>query len=200
MASQVYQFRITLRGIEPPIWRLIEVPTRYDFWQLHVAIQDAMGWTDSHLHVFRPGPPGPKRIQIGIPDDNFAGDDLVVPGWKHKIQEFLADVGDATEYEYDFGDSWEHDVRLEALLPRVKGRKYPRCVSGERACPPEDCGGVHGYKRLLEVLFDPQHPEFESTLTWLGPEFSPEAFDPAAVRFDDPRGRWKTAFLENDSR
>lgn len=88
MASQVYQFRVSLREIEPPIWRLIEVPARYSFWDLHVAIQDAMGWTDSHLHVFRFAPPGTDRFQIGIPDDDpFVGDEALLPGWEHPIQE-----------------------------------------------------------------------------------------------------------------
>src|SRR5512145_305250 len=146
MASQVYQFRVGLREIVPPIWRLIEVPARYSFWDLHVAIQDAMGWTDSHLHAFRFAPRGAEGVQIGIPeDDSFEDDEPILPGWEHPIREFFASVGDTAEYEYDFGDSWEHDVRLEAVLPRIKGQKYPRCVSGERACPPEDCGGVVGY-------------------------------------------------------
>ncbi len=178
------------------MWRRIEVPASYSLWDLHVAIQDVMGWKDYHLHAFRfDDPDGEGRVEVGIPnDDAFEGEAPILPGWEQPIREYFEQPGMVVEYEYDFGDGWEHDVLFEGVVPRVNGRKYPRCTGGARACPPEDCGGVHGYEELLSVVFDPLNPEFESTKTWLGGNFDPEGFDPARVKFDNPRARWKFAF------
>jgi Plasmid pRiA4b ORF-3-like protein len=102
--------------------------------------------------------------------------------------------GTTVQYEYDFGDGWEHELTLEAILPRPAGQKYPLCVDGARACPPEDCGGVYGYEDLLTVIQDPAHEEYGSTLEWLGGRFDPDRFDPKRVKFDDPARRYKLAF------
>lgn len=190
----VHEFRITLRGIRPPIWRRIRVPTNYSFWDLHVAIQDAMGWLDSHLHAFRPE--SDDEIEIGIPsDDPFVEDTIeMLAGWHTPMTEYLAAPGDRIEYAYDFGDDWTHDVVLDAVVERESRRKYPICVDGARACPPEDCGGVQGYKDLLKILADPEHDEYASMTEWLGRPFDPEAFDPGRMRFEDPQERWRFAF------
>ncbi|MBM3494776.1 MAG: plasmid pRiA4b ORF-3 family protein [Armatimonadetes bacterium] len=195
----IYQFKITLKGIEPPIWRRIAVPASYSFWDLHVAIQDAMGWLDCHLHMFRLGGAGSgERAEIGIPDPD--GDDLspCLAGWEVPLAAYLKQVGDRMIYEYDFGDGWEHEVTLEAIGERAPRKRYPICLGGERACPPEDCGGTHGYEELLAALADPAHPERDELLEWLGGEFDAEAFDPAEVEFDDPRSRWEIAFGDAD--
>ena len=148
----VLQFRIQLRHIEPPIWRRIVVPAEYSFWDLHVAIQDAMGWLDCHLHAFRLRHPDGEVTLIGIPDpEPFEGDPLYLEGWQVRVAPFFTDIGDRAEYEYDFGDGWEHDVVLEQVSPRVAKARYPQCLAGERACPPEDCGGPHGYHELLTL-------------------------------------------------
>jgi hypothetical protein len=192
---QVFRFRITLRDIAPQVWREVEVPASYSLWDLHVAIQDAMGWDDRHLHVFRFPRSQARAVELGIPDPDLpVGEDSVLPDWEHTILEFFPEAGATGMYEYDFGDGWEHDVRLEAIVPRTKGVKYPRCTGGERACPPEDCGGPHGYSELLEILFDPQHEEFERTRIWVGSGFDPERFRTSTVRFSNPTARWKRAF------
>lgn len=195
-SSQAYRFRITLREVAPPIWREIEVPTSHSLWDLHVAIQDAMGWQDYHLHVFKfPRPDSDDLVEVGIPDPDLPpGADSVLPGWTHLVSEFFPKPGAVAEYEYDFGDGWEHEVLLEAVVPQVKGERYPRCSGGDRACPPEDCGGPHGYARMLEIIVNPQHEEFESMMTWLGRGFDAEAFEPSAVKFGNPKSRWKRAF------
>jgi Plasmid pRiA4b ORF-3-like protein len=194
--TQVYQFKLVLVGVEPPIWRRIQVPDTYSFWDLHVALQDAMGWLDYHLHVFRvPGPGTGEVEQIGIPDhDPFEGDQPTLPGWEIPITRHFVRLGITVPYEYDFGDGWEHELTLEAIVPRQEGQKYPLCVDGARACPPEDCGGVYGYENLLTVIQDPTHEEHESMLEWLGGRFDPDRFEPKRVKFDDPARRYKLAF------
>jgi hypothetical protein len=195
-----YQFQISLMEIEPRIWRRILVPSTYNFWDLHVAIQDSMGWLDYHLHAFR-GRPKHKRapIEIGLPPDEIYEDpDVpVVPGWEVQIADIFIDPGQVMGYEYDFGDSWQHQVLFEGILLREKGTAYPRCIGGERACPPEDCGSVRGYYRLLEILRDSNHDEYEETIGWLKGHaknyhpYEPDRFDLEGVRFDSPTKRWR---------
>jgi hypothetical protein len=194
--AQVYQFKLALVGVEPPIWRRIQVPDTYSFWDLHVALQDSMGWLDYHLHVFRVAGSAPGEVeQIGIPDaDPFEGDKPTLPGWEIPITRHFTRPGTVVPYEYDFGDGWEHELTLEAILPRQVGQKYPFCVDGARACPPEDCGGVYGYENVLTVIQNPTHEEHESMLEWLGGRFDPDRFDPKRVKFDDPARRYKLAF------
>jgi hypothetical protein len=196
--AQVYQFKLVLVGVEPPIWRRIQVPETYSFWDLHVALQDAMGWLDYHLHVFRVAGQGPGEVElVGIPDDDpFEGDKPTLPGWETPITRHFPRPGTSVQYEYDFGDGWEHELTLEAILPRQRGQKFPLCVDGARACPPEDCGGVYGYETLLAVIQDPTHEEYESTFEWLGGRFDPDTFDPKRVQFDDPARRYRIAFEE----
>lgn len=193
---QICRFEIRLVGIEPEIWRVIEVPKTYAFWDLHVAIQDAMGWLDYHLHEFTIlSPGGEEAIRIGIPDDEC--EEEVMPEWEVPITQHLSGPGDLARYEYDFGDGWLHDVRLVAVEPMAQGAKYPRCVGGARACPPEDCGGVPGYYSFLEVLANPENEEYADTVEWLKNHaenyypYRPDSFDPSAAKFWDPKKRWK---------
>jgi len=192
--KQILQFKIVLNEIEPAIWRRIEVPASYNFWDLHVAIQDAMGWLDMHLHVFRISLRGGTAIEVGIPDpDNLR--DPVAAGWMVPVMGIFP-LQTAVEYLYDFGDDWSHVVTLETVGPKKKGAKYPRCTDGARVCPPEDCGGPGGYQNVLEVLANPGNPEYAEMLEWLGGRFDPETFDPKRVRFDNPKERFKQAFTD----
>ena len=199
LKNLIYQFRVELLDIEPAIWRRIQVPAEYSFWDLHVAIQDAMGWLDYHLHLFRMKKPrGRKVIAIGIPDQDFDKD--VLPGWRVPISEYFSEPGAAAEYTYDFGDDWHHRILLEGVLLREPSVAYPVCTAGERACPPEDCGSIPGYLRLLEVLSNPDDEEYDDMNAWLEGHaknyfpYRPEHFDPAEVAFWDPAKRWKLAF------
>ncbi|HID95704.1 MAG TPA: plasmid pRiA4b ORF-3 family protein [Candidatus Latescibacteria bacterium] len=191
--NQVYQFKITLCGIRPPIWRRIQVPETYTFWDLHVAIQDVMGWADYHLHEFEmASPKNREKVRIGIPEGDF--DREVLPGWEPKIADYFTQENKSADYVYDFGDDWEHKIELEKILPREKNVEYPICIKGKRACPPEDCGGIGGYYNLLEIIRDPNHEGYEEMIEWLGGEFDPEHFDVKGVSFDDPDKRRKIAF------
>ncbi len=150
----------------------------------------------SHLHLFRIPDPGTGRlVEIGIPeDDPFEDDEPFLPGWEIPVAEYFPEPGATAHYEYDFGDCWEHEILLEDIVPHIPKGKYPRCLDGARACPPEDCGGVWGYEELLATIADPYHEDYEDTMTWLGGDFDPNAFDPRRVRFDSPAKRWKIAF------
>ena len=200
----IYQFKITLLDISPPIWRIIQVPSKYNFWDLHIAIQDSMGWLDYHLHVFRfQSPHKMEGIEIGIPDEEMIEDiedGAFLPGWDIKICDYFTKPGNKTLYEYDFGDCWEHELILENILPKEIKTKYPRCIAGERACPPEDCGSVPGYYRLLEILKNTKHKEYTETINWLKGHaknyypYHSDEFDPNKVHFDNPNIRFRRAF------
>ncbi len=190
--SNIYQFKISLEGISPPIWRRIQVPENYSFWDLHVAIQDSMGWLDSHLHSFiLKNPSTGEKEEIGIPSDDFIDEIPMLPGWKENISKWFKEENKKVEYIYDFGDDWHHGVTLEKIMPTEERIKYPRCIAGKRACPPEDCGGVWGYHDLLEIISNPAHEEYEEMMEWLGGEYDPEAFEPTKVEFDNPKERLK---------
>ena len=183
-------------NITPSVWRRILAPDNYNFWDLHVAIQDAMGWLDYHLHVFRiRKQPARKITEIGIPnEDRFDDEPEILAGWKIQIDSFFTELGVKAEYEYDFGDGWLHEVLLEGHLLKEKNLKYPICIDGDRACPPEDCGGEPGYFRLLEIISNPNHEEYEEMVEWIGRPFHPHEFNQKLVKFDNPKKRWKFAF------
>lgn len=198
-AKAVLQFRITLVGISPAIWRRVVVPERYDFWELHVAIQDSMGWLDYHLHEFRVWDwMNQKDANIPVIDDVDESED-----WGLPISQFFVNPGDIATYAYDFGDGWQHEILLEGILLAEKKTKYPVCTDGARACPPEDCGGVHGYTRLLEILKDQADPEHEMMNEWLKGHaknyypFDPKDFDPKKVKFSNPEKRWNRTFPDS---
>jgi len=188
----ILQFKVELLEMSPPIWRQIQVPGDYTFWDLHVAIQDAMGWTDSHLHAFEVDGPDLVEVEIGIPDPDGEAD--VIPGWELKINTHFKAVGDHVNYEYDFGDSWIHSILLERLVESEPGVAYPSCIGGERKCPPEDCGGSMGFELFLEAIGDPGHEGHGEMLEWFGGEFDAGGFDPLGVVFDDPKRRLKALY------
>lgn len=195
--ERIYQFKILLKDTKPPIWRRIQVPETYDFWDLHVAIQDAMGWLDYHLHEFvLPDPTFGKEVMIGIPDDETESGQETLPGWEVKIADYFSEENSSCRYTYDFGDDWEHALEFEKLLPRKKGVEYPICVAGKRRCPPEDVGGTFGYEEFLKVIGNSEHEEYEEWMTWSGGDFDPDLFDPKEVSFDDPEARWKLMMFD----
>ena len=195
--NRLLQFKIELNDISPLIWRRILVPPDYNFWDLHVAIQDAMGWLDYHLHHFEIKGKGKRTTEsIGIPDfDIFDDSQEIYPGWEIPVLNYFNDLGIQAKYIYDYGDSWTHTVTLEGYLIKERGVKYPVCIYGARACPPEDCGGDSGYYSLLDVLANPADLEYEDLKTWVGEGWDPEKFDKKAIVFDLPYKRRRKAFI-----
>lgn len=192
------QFKIVLEDTNPPIWRRIQVSDLYSFWDLHVAIQDAMGWQDCHLHHFiTHNPSTGAKEYIGIPEECYGedgfGDFETLPGWDLKIRDYFKEPNVSMEYEYDFGDGWMHTIEFEGPVEKESKAKYPRCIGGERACPPEDVGGVSGYEHFCIALRDPQDEMHQTYLDWSGGH-DPEDFDCNEVRFDNPSIRFDYAF------
>lgn len=171
---KVYQLKITLSGISPPIWRRVAVPPDATLGELHDVIQGVMGWYDEHLHEFTDGKG--RRFGPRDPDFEFDDEDLVEEE-EVLIGNVLRRAQQKIRYVYDFGDCWKHEVQLEKAIPREAGVEYPVCLEGKRACPPEDCGGVWGYQHLLHVLADPEHEEFAELSEWVPEDFDPDVFD-----------------------
>lgn len=178
-AQRLYQFKITLKGADPPIWRRIQVKN-CTLDKLHEHIQTAMGWTNSHLHQFII-----NGVLHGDPElllEGFEDDPELVDSLDTRIVEIVPEGSKRLkfQYKYDFGDGWEHEIVFEGCLKAKKGCRYPVCVEGERACPPEDVGGVWGYEAYLWAVSDPEHEEHESFIEWREPT-DPEVFDAKAA-------------------
>jgi hypothetical protein len=173
-APVAYQLKVTLKHLRPPIWRRIQVTGDTSLFKLHRVLQVVMGWTDSHLHQFIV-----RGSYYGTPHPDFGFD--VRDERRVALAEIASSPKTKFTYEYDFGDSWEHEILVEKMLPPDKGIYYPICLTGKRACPPEDCGGVWGYAGFLEAILDPDHPDHEEMLEWVGGSFDPEAFDLDAI-------------------
>lgn len=165
----IYQLKITLEHIKPLIWRRIQVTGETKLDKLHDILQAVMGWEDCHLHQFTV-----DGKYYGIPDPDFPDN---IRSESNVRLDKIAQPGGTLIYEYDFGDSWEHEIKIEKNLSPEKDQRYPVCLDGKRACPPEDCGGFHGYQRLLRILRNPKHEEYDDMLDWIGEDFDPEAFD-----------------------
>jgi hypothetical protein len=175
--SPIIQIKIRLEETAPEVWRRLLVRGDVNLGMLHAIIQIAMGWTNSHLHHFIIG--GKRYVDPALDHDrDFAGDQKPVD----ENACFLLDVSrpGSTQfvYEYDFGDSWRHLVDVERIDKESAGfQGYALCLAGERACPPEDCGGAGGFAHLLEITGNPKHEEYASTMEWLGGKYNPAAFD-----------------------
>ncbi len=172
--SEVYQLKITLQRSKPPIWRRVTVDSAITLGDLHDIIQIVMGWTNSHLHEFYDD----MRQNYSMDGmDEYGGCDDGKSENSVQLCELLTDEKQKLFYVYDFGDSWDHVVLLEKIVESQEEKPTPRCLKGKNACPPEDCGGLYGFYQMQEVLKDPDHPQYEEMMDWLGGEFDPAEFD-----------------------
>lgn len=172
-AYSKYILKITLKHSKPPIWRRVSVPDTLTLGDLHDVIQIVMGWEDSHLHDFRIDDQL-YGVKFDDDEDSELWGDEVIDEDTVTLQDVLAEE-QSFEYQYDFGDSWIHTIKVEAVeIVEEAVKDVVICQKGARACPPEDCGGIYGYAHMLDILKNPEHPESASILDWL-----PEGFDPA---------------------
>lgn len=170
----IYQIKVKLKEIRPPIQRTIQVRDSISLPKLHGILQIVMGWEHYHLHKFEIA-----GRRYGPKEHAFPGLDLLdtlVNEKKVKLSELIRQEKAKFLYTYDFGDNWRHQLLVEKIIPARKGQHYPVCIGGKRACPPEDCGGTWGYYGLLKALQHPDDPRYEERREWMG-EFDPEQFD-----------------------
>jgi hypothetical protein len=173
-ADTIARLKITLDDVKPVVLRRVEVPFDIKLDRLHLTIQAAMGWTNSHLYELRAGGVGWSTPYPG-------GDGVVdfLDARKAKLDDVLEDVGTKTlKYLYDFGDGWEHTVKIERLCDPTPGMLYPHLIDAKGRCPPEDCGGPWGYAELVEAIKDPKHARYAELTEWIGDHFDPDAVDP----------------------
>ncbi|MHB1867175.1 MAG: plasmid pRiA4b ORF-3 family protein [Thermoplasmata archaeon] len=181
----VHQLKVTLLGTDPPVWRRLLVPSDWDLDDLHEALQRTMGWEDCHVYGFQIGKrkwcmpretSGIDAMHIGLftPHPNAYTDTV-------RLDRAAPKKGDSFVYVYDLGDQWEHDILVEDVVPRTRETKAPWCLGGDRACPPEDCGGTGGYEDIVKALADPKYnPERQDRdelMEWLPEEYDPGQFD-----------------------
>ena len=173
-----YQVKVTVIGSEPSIWRRIQVPGNISLHRLHLILQAVLGWQNYHLYRFHVG-----GADFGIPDpeEDAFNETEVRDARRAKLRRIVPMDETRFLYEYDFGDSWEHEVSVERIGLKEPKVLYPVCVAGARACPPEDCGGIPGYAELVKVLGDPSHEDYHHMKEWAGPHFDPEKFSLANV-------------------
>ena len=194
--KRVFQFKVTLLDTNPEVWRRILVPETYTFYDLHVAIQDAMGWDDCHLHRFEVNrDPKAKRkdlLSIGIPESEF--DKSCKAGWEVHISDHFDLYQKKVFYQYDFGDCWDHTIEAEELMDKQVGTKYPKCIDGKNACPPEDIGGVDGFENFKAIMNDPKGEEYKEFKTWFGAGFDVKKFNPEDVKFRKPSVALKSLY------
>ncbi len=171
--GKILQLKIVIMGTRPPVWRTILIENTATYADLHDAIQHSFGWTDSHLHEFRSRNTtiGRHHKELDEPENRADFDSK-----KTMLLQFLEKPGDKIDYNYDFGDDWQHKIRLEKIIPHKKGQKYPVCIGGAMACPPDDCGGIYGFEDFKKAVSDKKHPEHKEMLEWAGGYFDPEEF------------------------
>jgi Plasmid pRiA4b ORF-3-like protein len=170
--ASIYQLKVTLQDSRSAIWRRIQLPADIRLSRLHAVLQIVMGWTNSHLHGFRA-----DGHRYGIPDSEFSGMMEILDERQARLNQIAPSVKSHFSYEYDFGDSWEHAIVVEKILPPEPDVQYTHCLAGERACPPEDVGGVWGYAEFVKAIRNSRHPEHDEMLEWVGGTFDPAAFD-----------------------
>lgn len=167
----IAHLKVQLDDVKPDIVRRLEVPLAIRLDRLHLVLQAAMGWTNSHLYEFRA-----RDIGWGIPDPDFG--DGPLDARKARLGDIVEDTdARSLQYLYDFGDGWEHTVRIERVTEPLAGITYPRLIDATGRCPPEDVGGPWGYREFLDAINDPDHEEHAERLEWIGGPFDPAAID-----------------------
>ena len=170
-SDSVARLKITLDDVKPAVLRRVEVPLTIRLDRLHLVLQAAMGWTDSHLYEIRA-----RDVGWGMPDPDWGEGPL--DAGKTRLLDVLEDTGAKTlKYLYDFGDGWEHTIKVERITDPMPGLTYPLLIDATGRCPPEDVGGPWGYAEFLEAIADPKHESHAEMVQWVGASFDPNTID-----------------------
>ncbi len=182
--AAIVQLKVQLLEVEPAVWRRIQIPAAATMAELHEVLQAVLGWQNCHLHEFET-----DDLKIGVPDDEWGDEDLATDETGITVGE-VATMGARIRYVYDLGDYWQHDLIVESILVAEAEVRYPRCLGGEQACPPEDVGGTHGYDNFLRILRFPDHPDHAMAVHWAG-GFHPDEFSATKVDKALARLAWR---------
>lgn len=194
--APIYDLKVTLIDSGPVIWRRILIAGDANLGFLHAVLQIAMGWTNSHLHQFEDS--NSRYTDPGLDEDSIDDANPPFSEFEFLVSDVLLEKGALLQYLYDFGDSWDHLIEVENIMKESSPYNgYPVCVDGARACPPEDCGGIHGYSDLCDIMEDPENEEYEETLEWLGGSFNPDAFNIKETNRYLKKLKWKNPTWEH---
>lgn len=169
----IYQLHVALQDITPVVWRRLWIPGNLKLSKLDRVIQEAFGWTNSHLHEFRIGAERYGMTEI----EDIDADEELKNDKKFTLTQVLSDTTKKFEYEYDFGDGWRHQVVVEGIMAPTPYNDWPLCLTGENACPPEDVGGPGGFEGFVQSMADTEDDDHFENWTWYGGPFDPKGFD-----------------------
>ena len=190
-----FQFKIQIQGItKPPVWRRLTVPSNYSFFDFHFIIQSVFGWTNSHLFQFSEKRFESRKVITEIYEDLDLDDNKQIEAREVKLSEVFKEENQKFIYIYDFGDSWEHTIILEKILPELT--ISPILITGKGKCPPEDCGGIWGYEEFKAIMADRKHPEHDEYAEWAGLEEG-EVWNPKAFDIEKTQCRLNEMFMNN---
>jgi hypothetical protein len=185
-AEAIARLKITLDDIKPQIFRRIEAPLTLRLDRLHLVFQVAMGWTNAHLHEISAG-----DVRWSEPDAD--GENGSLDSRKGRLIDVVNKVGSRTfSYLYDFGDGWEHTIKIERIFDAEADAQFPRLIEAVGNCPPEDCGGPYGYAGFLEAIADPNHESHAELVEWIGYDFdaSDAGFEERASDVESLARKW----------
>lgn len=168
--------RVELKGVKPLVWRWVAVPETITLGTLHVVLQIVMGWGGGHLHEFEV-----NHQRYGMKDADLDFGEPILDERRMRLSTLIKRGVRRFTYEYDFGDGWEHLIKIEDRMATTTAGLPIQCIGGANACPPDDIGGPYGYAEFLQVMADPDHEEHQRMREWIGGAFNPAAFDADAV-------------------
>jgi len=171
--TDYYQLKVLLLDVKSQVWRRVHVAPNIYLNELHLVLQAALGWTNSHLHSFKFGE---HEYSLSYEPGDLT-DLKMIDERGVALSSLIGEPGETFGYSYDFGDDWQHIVTFEHKGDREPRVAYPRCIDGQGACPPEDCGGTHGFSKLKRILKKPTHKEYKVYMEWIGYPYDPEHAD-----------------------
>lgn len=184
--SPAFVFKIIFRDIKPPVWRRFVISSTATFWELHIAIQGVLGWSNTRLHEFIVQRIEPRQAQRVMPFSEGFNDLPLVISQETMIKHYFSEEKTIGYYNYPLLDEWFLKLNLEAIIQARPDQNYPQCLDGTGAAPPESCGGIKGYQLLQKAIKKPRDPQHQQAMTLLGKGYDPVYFNKDKITFLDP--------------